>query len=1156
MEVGLVRKIDIDEEMQQAYLDYAMSVIVARALPDARDGLKPVHRRILYAMYDMGLRTDSAYKKSARIVGEVLGKYHPHGDMAVYDAMARMAQSFSMRYPLVDGQGNFGSVDGDPPAAMRYTEARLAPPAHYMLADINKNTVDFEDNFDGTLEEPSVLPAALPNLLVNGATGIAVGMSTSVPPHNLGEVVDAIRYMLENWEKLDDVDVEDLMRFVQGPDFPTGGIIIQEAEGDGLMSAYGTGRGRVVVQARAHLEEMDRGRNRIIVTELPYMTNKATLIERIAELVRDERLEGIVDLRDESDRQGMRIVIELSKNADPEAMLRSLYKYTPMQSTFSVIMLALVDGEPRMLSLKQALRVYVEHRLEIVRRRSQYDLERARQRAHILEGLRVALKNLDEVISMIRKAPDVETARVRLMKRFKLTEIQAQAILDMPLRRLAALERKKIEDEYKEVQALIKELESLLRSPKKMRQVVGDELLAVKEAFGDARRTQIVHLKAGEKRVSLLTARDLTPEKLIWLAVTPEGLISRSPAEKQPRLVGKDAPAWLIQASTRDTLYLVCEQGEAAAVAIHTLPERENPAEGLALSKVSALAQGNRLAALFTLPPKGERPEEHFVITISRQGMIKKSALGELPGAASGTFILTRVNEGDRVGWALISNGQSEVLLATARGMAIRFSTEEVRPMGLVAAGVMGVKLQSGDEVVGSDLLPRPGEVFLLASDGNAKRVAVDQFPRQGRYGQGIQAWKPAANAQVVGMAIGKGSTRAILHLETNAPKTIRLDEAPLVSRAARGSQVIKGLKAGERITGLTVPRGVSGSGAGEPANGSGGPEDGGSGRTRSGGKTNARMDRPAGKSTASRVKTTGKDGAQGQASKGRSKSATGSSPVGKTGRKAGGKTAQRQAKAAPAESSPVTKTIGRRTKALTAVENQAKTALLESSAPGKPVKGRAKVSPETSSTATPPIKGRGKAAAAESSPATKTSQMRSKAAPAVKGRVETAGNTAQRRTKAAPAESSPATKTTGRRTKATPAESSPATKTTGRRTKAAPAASSTSQPTKSRAKSAELKSGSTSPTTKSRAKAPTAESSVATKTPGRRPKATTAESAKSRAKSPATDSSAATKTTRGRSKAGPAASAVAKTEAAAPAKTRTPAQATQTSGSTTRKRK
>ncbi|MBN1146089.1 MAG: DNA gyrase subunit A [Anaerolineales bacterium] len=811
MEVGLVQSIDINDEMQQAYLDYAMSVIVSRALPDARDGLKPVHRRVLYAMHDMGLRPDTPYKKSARIVGEVLGKYHPHSDMSVYDAMARMAQDFSMRYLLVDGQGNFGSVDGDPPAAMRYTEARLAAPAVHLLVDIEKETVDFASNFDDTLKEPTVLPAAIPNLLVNGATGIAVGMATSVPPHNLGEVVDAIQHMLKNWEKLDDVGVEDLMQFVQGPDFPTGGIILQGEGADSLTSAYSTGRGRVVVQARTHLEEMVRGRNRIIVTELPYMTNKSSLIERIADLAREEKIDGVVDLRDESDRQGMRIVIELSKSAEPEAVLRDLYKYTPMQNTLSLIMLALVNGEPRLLSLKQALRVYIEHRLEVVRRRSEYDLERARRRAHILEGLLTALNNLDEVIDLIRRSQSVETARKNLMRRFKLSEMQAQAILDMPLRRLAALERKKIEIEYKETQALIKQLVALLRSPRKMRQVVGDELQAVKQAYGDRRRTHIVQLEQGQPKASLLTAAQLVPERDTWLTVTGDGLIARTLEDKLPRLSGSESPVWLVKANSRDTLYLVTENGEAAALPVHAIPETDKPSEGARLHRISTLKEDDRLAALFTLPPRSASEEERavleewYVLTVTRQGMVKKSALSELPGASANSFTLVRVNQGDRLGWLRLSNGENEVLLATARGMAIRFSEAEVRPMGLVAAGVLGIKMQDKDELVGAELLPAVGDVFMVSANGKGKRVGVNQFPVQGRYGQGVLAWKLAARDQVVGMTVGKGAQRVTLLMSRLAAKSARLDDAPLQGRAAQGKTI---LNVGDRnkISRLTLP--------------------------------------------------------------------------------------------------------------------------------------------------------------------------------------------------------------------------------------------------------------------------------------------------------------------------------------------------------------
>jgi DNA gyrase subunit A len=820
MELGLVKKIDIDQEMQQAYLDYAMSTIVARALPDARDGLKPVHRRILYAMYDMGLRADSPYKKSARIVGEVLGKYHPHGDSAVYEAMARMAQDFSMRTLLVDGQGNFGSIDGDPPAAMRYTEARLAPPALELLTDIGKDTVDFAPNFDDTLVEPSVLPAALPNLLVNGATGIAVGMSTSVPPHNLGEVVDALVYMLERWEKLDDISVGQLMNFVQGPDFPTGGIIVQQKGEEGLEAAYGTGRGRVSIQAKVHIEEMDRGRSRLIVTELPYMVNKSSLIERIASLAREGHIEGLTDLRDESDRRGMRIVIELTKNVEPEKVLAELYRRTPMQSTFSIIMLALVDDEPRMLTLKQALRVYLEHRLAVIKRRAQYELDKARQRAHILEGYLVALKNLDEVIKIIRAAADVETARTKLMKRFivraarnggtpvrdgKLTEIQANAILEMQLRRLAALERKKIETEYKETVALIKELEALLKSPKKMRQLAADELLKVKAAYGDRRRTQIVSMKKG-KTAKPLTARDLLPEQTVWVGVTADGLASRTRDEKTPRPSGTDAPRWLVKASTTDTLYLVSESGKAAAIAVHTLPETDKLGDGAPWHKLSSLRENEKLAAVFTLPPqRSSLPSETYVFTVTRGGLVKKSLANELPGPSAQPFTLARVNGGDTLRWTLLTDGAKDILLAASNGYAIRFKEEEVRPMGLVAAGVNGIKLGVGDEVVGADVMPARGEVFMIASDGKAKRVPVNDFPRQGRYGRGVIAWVLPRGVKLAGMATGKPNNVATIHLLKAAPKSTRLDAAPVRRRSAvRGDTVVE-VKAGDAVQSVVM---------------------------------------------------------------------------------------------------------------------------------------------------------------------------------------------------------------------------------------------------------------------------------------------------------------------------------------------------------------
>jgi DNA gyrase subunit A len=807
MELGIVKKIDIDDEMQQSYLDYAMSVIVSRALPDARDGMKPVQRRILYAMYDMGIRADTAYKKSARIVGEVLGKYHPHGDSSVYEAMARLAQDFSMRTMLVDGQGNFGSVDGDPPAAMRYTEARLAHPAMEMLNDITKNTVDFKANFDDTLQEPNVLPAAMPNLLVNGATGIAVGMATSIPPHNLGEIVDAIVYMLDRWEKLDDINVEQLMKFVQGPDFPTGGLIVQEKGEEGIEHAYGTGRGRVTVQAKAHVEEMERGKSRIIVSELPYAVNKSSLIERIAELARDGHLEGLSDLRDESDRTGMRIVLEMTKNANPEIILRDLYKRTPMQTTFSINLLALVDGEPRTLTLKQALRVYIEHRITIIKRRAEFDLDKAKARAHILEGYLVALKNLDELINIIRTAPDVETARAKLMKRYKLTELQATAILDMQLRRLAALERKKIETEYKEVTGVIKELNTLLKSPKLMRGVVADELVRVKAAYGDKRRTQIINLKEGTKHTRALTTNDLLPDQTVWIGVTDDGLVSRTADDKQPKHSGNDAPRFLVRANTTDTVFFVSKLGKAAAVAAHLIPETSKLSQGSMYSKVSPLSENEPLVAVFALPmKKSEFPPETCVLTVTRFGMVKKTLVTELPGPSSQTFNLARVNEGDRLGWVGLTDGKKkEILLVTSDGMAIRFKEDDVRPMGLVAAGVNGIKLDDKNEVIDMEVLPAEGEIFLLTNDGKAKRVDQKEFPVQGRYGKGVVAWDLPNKTTLVAAATGKPNHVLTVHMSKGAAKSVRMDEAGLRKRAASKGDLVVEVKPGENITALAV---------------------------------------------------------------------------------------------------------------------------------------------------------------------------------------------------------------------------------------------------------------------------------------------------------------------------------------------------------------
>ena len=603
---GIVRPISIDDEMRGSYLDYAMSVIVSRALPDARDGLKPVQRRILYAMHDMGVRAGTPYKKSARIVGEVLGKYHPHGDSAVYDAMARLAQDFSLRYPLVDGQGNFGSVDGDAPAAMRYTEARLARIAEALLADIEKDTVNWTDNFDGSLQEPAVLPALLPNLLLNGNSGIAVGMATNIPPHNLSELADAIAYVVDRWTELEDVTVDELMQFVHGPDFPTGGLVLGLEE---LKLAYGTGKGRVIMRARTRIEEMAGGRHRILVTEIPYQLNKTTLLERIAELVREGRIPDISDLRDESDRKGMHVVIELKRGAAPRKVLNQLFKYTPLQSTFGVNLLALVDGEPRLLSLKRALQIYVDHRIEVITRRTEYLLRVARERAHILEGLRIALQFLDEVIRIIRTADSADDAKGKLIARFGLSDKQTQAILDMQLRRLAALERQKIEDEYNALLAQITYYEALLADSARILGVIKTEVLDLKAKFGDERRTEIVPEAAGD-----FSEEDLIRQEAVLISVTQGSYVKRTPqaAYRAQRRGGRgvqgmrtkaeDEVVDLVSAHTLDHLLFFTNRGRVYGQRVFALPETARDGRGLPLVNFLNLAADERVTTLLVVP--------------------------------------------------------------------------------------------------------------------------------------------------------------------------------------------------------------------------------------------------------------------------------------------------------------------------------------------------------------------------------------------------------------------------------------------------------------------------------------------------------------------------------------------------------------------------
>jgi DNA gyrase subunit A len=792
MEIGMIRKVDIDHEMRQAFLDYSMSVIVSRALPDARDGLKPVQRRLLYAMYDMGIRSNSEYKKSARIVGEVLGKYHPHGDQAVYEAMARMSQDFSLRYPIIDGQGNFGSVDGDPPAAMRYTEGRITAFAQDLINQLDRQTVDFAPNFDDTLKEPIVLPAAIPNLLVNGAIGIAVGMATNIPPHNLGEVIDALKFLLEHWTKMDDVTVTDLMEFIQGPDFPTGGIILQEHEQNEILAAYATGKGKIILRGRVQTEEMARGRNRIIVTELPFMVNKAALIERIAELSREGELEGLADLRDESDRHGMRIVIELGKTGEIEKVLKDLFKKTPLQVTYGINLLALVNGEPRLLTLKHALKVYLEHRIEVVKRRSEFDLAKAHERLHILEGLRIALKNLDEIISLIRSSADSDQAKLKLIKRYKLSQLQAQAILDLPLKRLASLERKKIELEYKELVEQVKELQSLLKSPVKQRIQVENELSEIREKYADRRRTQIVKLKKGKAVSELPVLKDVIVNEKVWVSISEGNLISKFHEPNPPRMGGKDAPKILIGTESGNTLYLVNQNGKCAAINLHSMAFTEENSAGISHAKITPFSENDDIRSAFCLSSATKQSELVTLLTISKLGLIKRSSIKDLPGPSADLFMIVKVNERDEFLDLKIITGDPELLVLTSKGMGIRFDSKEVRTMGLVAAGVSAMKLSDEDTIAAVIPLESKGEILAVADDGTGWRVDEESFPKQARYGNGVIAFRMSPKAKIIGVGYGKKNYQVSIHLMKAAAKIIRIDEIPAGKRAAAGKRLFE----------------------------------------------------------------------------------------------------------------------------------------------------------------------------------------------------------------------------------------------------------------------------------------------------------------------------------------------------------------------------
>lgn len=805
--VGLIRSININEEMRGSYLDYAMSVIVARALPDARDGLKPVHRRILFAMYDMGLRPGTPYKKSARLVGEVLGKYHPHGDQAVYDAMARMAQEFSLRYPLVDGQGNFGSQDGDKPAAMRYTEARMADIAGELLTDINMNTVDFVENYDGSQEEPTVLPARLPNLLLNGASGIAVGMATSIPPHNLRELCSAITYIIDNYDRTDDITVDDLMQFVKGPDFPTGATIIIDDE---LKEAYATGKGRVAVRSTAEIEEGRGETFKIVFTSIPYQVSKLSIIERIVALVREGRLEAVRDLRDESDRNGLRLVIELKKFAQPLTVLNQLYKYTQLQSVFSIQMLALVNGEPRTLGLKRSLQIYIEHRYDVIVRRSEYELDRQRARAHILMGLLKAVTNIDLVIQTIRSSPDVETARIQLMERFELSELQANAILDMQLRRLAALERQKLQDEYDQVHARIDYLEDLLSSPHKILGLIRDDVTEISEKYGDERNTDVIYGTAD------FNESDLFREENVVISLTQNGYIKRVPARsyRSQRRGGKGVKGMTTReddtlldvffANSHDTILFFSDKGKVYSQKAYKIAETEREKRGTLIQSILPLESDERITAI--LPVESfDMPDSYFVLA-TREGRIKRVELHEFEAVRPSGLIAMSLHEGDTLGWVKYTNGNQHVVLVTTNGQSIRFHEEEVRVMGRPAGGVNAMKLSKDDEISGMDVI---GElhthILVVTQKGFGKRTAIEQYSVQGRYGQGARTLaRNERTGPIVAMRCINEEDGIMLISKKGIVLRTRLSEIRETGRATQGVTVMN-LHRDDEVVGIAI---------------------------------------------------------------------------------------------------------------------------------------------------------------------------------------------------------------------------------------------------------------------------------------------------------------------------------------------------------------
>lgn len=793
-----VEEVNLSSEMRTSFLDYSMSVIVSRALPDVRDGMKPVHRRILYAMNDLGMHADKPYKKSARIVGEVIGKYHPHGDSAVYETMVRMAQDFSYRYMLVDGHGNFGSVDGDSAAAMRYTEARMSKISMELVRDINKDTIDFQDNYDGAEREPVVFPARFPNLLVNGAAGIAVGMATNIPPHNLGETIDAVLAVSEN----PDITISEIMEeYLPGPDFPTAAMILGRS---GIRKAYETGRGSITLRAKTEIEEHPNGKSTIVVTELPYQVNKAKLVERIAQLVREKEIDGITDLRDESDRNGMRITIELRRDANVNVLLNNLYKKTAIQTTFGINMLALVDGRPRVLNIKECLKYYLDHQVEIIKRRTAFELRKAEARAHILEGLRIALDHLDEVISLIRNSQTTEIARNGLMEQFNLSEKQAQAILDMRLQRLTGLEREKIEDEYKELTAKISELKAILASEEKVLEIIREELLVIKEKYNDERRTEIV---AGS--FDFLEDEDLIPEENIVITLTHKGYIKRLPLStyRTQRRGGRgiqgmgtnedDFVEHLISTSTHDTILFFSNKGKVYKIKGYEVPEFNRTAKGIPIVNMLQVEKGEWINAVISVE---EYQKDAYFFFATKQGIVKRTSLDQFANIRKSGIIAIHLKENDELISVRLTDGKQDVMVATEHGYLIRFEEEQVRPMGRTASGVKGITLREDDEVVSMEIVPEGASILHVTNKGYGKQTPESEYRKINRGGKGVFTCKLSEKTGHV-VAVKAVTGEEDLMLITIAGVLIRIpvEDISETGRSAMGVHLIR-LGEGEEV--------------------------------------------------------------------------------------------------------------------------------------------------------------------------------------------------------------------------------------------------------------------------------------------------------------------------------------------------------------------